>query len=448
MYSFLSKTFHYFSKVSPVIILAPRAESYGNCAEELYFGLLKAKRENKKLLFLCPQNLFFRRLAANQKLCHFHSVYSIQNKVICNLGGWLLTCLFVLKLILRTLSRSKRLGRIFRLIWPKNLPRMAFDFYHMTPIIGRSTLWRPDGVNFFSWEIVREQNWKQQYAEYDPPKLMGGDHRRAEQLRIQMGIPLADWFVCFHVRESGYRKDADIFRNASIENSIEGIKAITAAGGWVVRIGDPSMTPLPQLERVIDYPHTRYNSELMDIYLISQCSLFIGPNSGPSDVATLFGKPMIIVNSTEWTLKCPLKKGDLTIIKHIFSRSRNRFLSIEEILEGPFDWQGFSSHSSEYMMVENTPEEIRDVIEEYLAEPEDYDYSELQEAFNQGRCDQIHRYLDPIDERSVVTQYRIASRADAAAGTLGQKYLEQNWIADNLEKSSFRPLVGHYAGQQ
>ena len=256
---------------------------------------------------------------------------------------------------------------------------------------------------------------------------------------MQMGIPLTDWFICLHVREGGYRGDAGSARNSSVQNYIEGIKAITAAGGWVVRIGDPTMTPLSPMERVIDCRHSGYKSELLDMYLISQCDLFIGTNSGPSDVATLFGKPMILVNATEWSIGFPMKKGDLAIMKHTFSRSLNRFLSIRETLEEPFSWQVFGHGSDEYVRAENTPEEIRDVIEEFLAKPEDYATSELQDAFNEGRRKQIHRSFDHDEpfvgttrEDYVPSMYRIASRCDSASGTLGQKYLEQNWITDSM----------------
>jgi putative glycosyltransferase (TIGR04372 family) len=264
-----------------------------------------------------------------------------------------------------------------------------------------------------------------------------------------MGIPLEDWFVCLHVRETKNLKDSDN-RDATIQNHFGGIKAITEKGGWVVRIGDSSMTPLPPMERVIDYPHTPYKSELMDMYLISQCRFFFGTNSGPSDVAMLFGKPMLLVNTHEWSANFPLRKGDLVLLKHTYSRSRDRFLSVSEILDEPFNCQIFGGRSEEYVKVENTQEEIRDVVEEFLNKPPDFVFSDLQKEFNQGRSKQIHRWLDEGEpfwnaaakEDLVVEQYRIASRADSVSGTLGKKYLEENWHVDNLETASLRPQAG------
>ena len=79
------------------------------------------------------------------------------------------------------------------------------------------------------------------------------------------------------------------------------------------------MTPLPQMERVIDYAHSPYKSELLDLYLISQCRFLLGHNSGPDVVANLLRKPRLLVNMEDWSSGMLLKKGDLGIIKHVFS---------------------------------------------------------------------------------------------------------------------------------
>ena len=53
--------------------------------------------------------------------------------------------------------------------------------------------------------------------------------KRREKIRIEMGIPKNEWFVCLHVREGGFRNDYEesACRNASIHNYIKGIEAIT-----------------------------------------------------------------------------------------------------------------------------------------------------------------------------------------------------------------------------
>jgi putative glycosyltransferase (TIGR04372 family) len=238
-------------------------------------------------------------------------------------------------------------------------------------------------------------------------------------------------------------RSTKIPRNASIQTYIEGIKVITAAGGWVVRIGDPTMTTLPQMDRVIDYPHTRFKSELMDIYLMSQCSFLVGTNSGPADVAFLFQTRMLLINIPDWFATFSTRRGDVVIVKHIFSRSRGRFLSIQEILDEPHGLPPLSPMPDDHYLVDNSPEEIRDVIEEFLTTGKDYQHTELQEVFNHGLKRQMDRWFQQTQFETATSEgpgmeaYRFASRAHPIQCAVGQRYLKQNWLVDNLEKSSF-----------
>ena len=445
MYRLINWAFDHVNKHSPILFQTPNHRSFGNGSEEIFYGLLRAKWENKKVLFLYPRLVLFGKFGfrvINRERFHLQSDYSIPNENIFGLLGGCLLSTYLLSLwALDWLRYSRKLRGVFRLIRPKMAACAVREHGYVISQIGRSTLWKPHRVDSFSWKVVEEQNWRQRCEEYTPPRLTEDRYRCAEQNRVRMGIPLTDWFVCLHVSE--YRPL--IPRNASIHNYIEAIKAITAVGGWVVRLGDAMMTPLPPMECVIDYAHTRHKSELMDLYLISQCRFFIGLFSGPPLVATLFQKPLVIVNMTQWSVDFPLKMGDISLIKHIFSRSRNRFLSIKEILEGPFTVQVMSTVSEGYEIVENTSEEIRDIVEEFLTKPEPFEYSDLQKAFNKGRRNQVRRWLEQGEPRSwagvprkgiVFEQYRIAALVDAPAGTLGQRYLERNWLMDDLERSS------------
>jgi putative glycosyltransferase (TIGR04372 family) len=452
----VNKIFGFFNRKSPVLIVTPWCRNIGNCAEEMYYGLLKARREGKEVVFLFPHELFwkFRFGVTNRELFIIKSDYCLlsSNNIWRYLAGWLLTLGFG---TLRASYLLHRKGlRGLRRLWPR-IPLRPYNGGYTLPTIGVSTLWQPHGINRFSWEIVRALDWKGQYNEYLPVRLSDEKRRHAQRVRAEMGIPQLDWFVCLHVREGGFKKDAELgaYRNASIQNYIKGIQVITDAGGWVVRMGDSSMTPLPPMERVIDYPHTPFKSDLMDIYLISECRFYIGVNSGPADIVRLFQKHMVLTNLTEWLVMFPVQKGDLAIIRHVFSRSRNRLLSVKEIVTETKEILSETTEivggvlrdpGEEYVFFENTEEEIRDVIEEYLKKPGDYNYSELQCAFNHERSVEIHRWLDqdflwqydPLED--AIDKYRIASRADSVLGTLGQRYLEQNWIEDSMNLKNVR----------
>ena len=454
--------FDWINGKSPILIHTPWTGHYGNCAEEMYFGLLKARRDSKKTVFLFRHPLFWklRITVSNRELFNIESDYSAVRfgGKWRYLGGLLLALVYgplrALYMGQIVYARSLRIVNYLRPRW--RLPYLAL-FSISIPSIGDRYLYRPDGIDNFSWDIVENLEWRQQFDAPLNVRLTHDKRRRAEDIRAAMGISQSDWFVCLHVREGGFRDDRQFrsHRNSSIQNYIKGIQAITDLGGWVVRMGDSSMTPLPAMERVIDYPHTPFKCELMDIYLTSACRFYIGTNSGPVEVARLFQKPMVLINLNDWSMTFPVQMGDLAIIKHIFSRSRNRFLSLKEILDGTAEDQSLPFlRREEYVMFDNSEEEICDVIEEYLDRPKRYEYSELQETFNHERRLQLRRWLDgktvaPTDIHlnsdndldNTYTKYRIVSRTDSVAGAVGQKYLEQNWLVDNLEKSSFRPLI-------
>ena len=444
----INRIFDYINRRSPILIHTPWVRNIGDCAEQIYYGLLKARRDGKKIVFLRQHELFwkFRIGVTNRELFDIESDYSAlpARGFWRYFGGWFLAIVFGTGRAVYLLYR--KFLRMLHPLWPQS--RLSpFRVWYTMPTIGFSALWQPDGMESFSWDVVRSFQWEKQHDEFLSVRLADEKRHRAEQIRAAMGIPQSDWFVCLHVREAGFLRDGEraAYRNASIQNYFKGMQLVTDAGGWVVRLGDPSMTPLPSMERVIDYPHTKFWCDLMDIYLVSECRFYLGTNSGPADVARLFQKAMVLTNITEWSKLFPARKGDLVIFKHLFSRSRNRFLSLSEISREPAgECQIFPHPGEDYVFSENTAEEIRDVIEEFLDQPADYEYSELQEAFNHARSVQIRRWIDegvfwPHDAmEDVIERYHFASRVDSVGGTVGQRYLDQNWVEDRMNVKNVR----------
>ncbi|MBK6908545.1 MAG: TIGR04372 family glycosyltransferase [Rhodocyclaceae bacterium] len=426
-----------------LVILTPHLAAVGNCAEDVYFGLLKARRESKKLFIVWPYELPGRLKfgLTNVEVINVGSEYRAfpHDSIVSIVCRILLTAYFG---FFRSISLFRRL-----------LIGTHLNNVYRIPIIGESTLWHPAQVPDFSWDIVNRYQWVKQLE--TPLDVYVEEKKRleAEWQRVTMGIPKDAWFVCLHVRESGFRdsetyceRDAFGERNANIFNYIEAIKEITSRGGWVVRMGDRSMTKLPEMERVIDYPFTEFKSALMDVYLISQCRVYIGMMSGIYDVARLFQRPMIMTNMTNWLWTYPILRGDLGVAKHIFSKSKNRFLSLKEWIMEP--WEGVSfSHKigGDYLFHENTPAELRDVVKEFFDRSDRWEPSPLQCLFNevrirQGREILSNRLFYPNNVQSyyqknsadydLVERYRLASRLDSAVGVLGAKFVEVNWECD------------------
>ena len=437
----INRIFNIVNRHSPILIQTPWPQHIGNCAEEIRYGVLKAQREGKRTLLVVHRHeLFgrFRMRIANRELFLLESedLYPT-NSVLGWFGGWLLTGVLGLIRPWILLGRSEKLRRAMRRLVPwKRAPQGPRSIGVPTlPTIGLSRLWQTDGTNTFSWDVARALDWSGQYARYRPPRLADSKRRSAERLRVEMGIPLSDWFVALHVREAGdHEPDTVNYRNSSIGNYLDAIRVITEAGGWVVRLGDPSMTRLPEMARVVDYAHSRWKSGLMDLYLISECRFYFGTTSGPLEAALLLGRPTLTVNATELSIWGPMRPADLGILKHVYSPRLRRVLSVRELVEEPFESQSIDTlaDSHGYQLIENSRDEIRDVLEEFMRTDRG-PLSDLQLAFNAARSRAIRRWLDSgeligfVDGEDEITEkYRLASVADAR-GSLGRKYLEQNW---------------------
>jgi putative glycosyltransferase (TIGR04372 family) len=437
VYGLLNAIVERMCRTGRVLVTTPYAYSLGNCAEEIYFALLKARREQKQVRFLYPRRLFWkvRVHVANHALFRVVSDYAAPNEGACDrVAGAALTVLFfcLRQLYLRPRSAfawlRRRLGRP---------GESRNNVYYVVPSIGRRGLWKPDDARQFDWSVVETLDWRDQLERHVPVQLCAEDVRRAEDVRAALGLPQHAWFACLHVREGGYHGDwqTGVHRNTSIQSYVQGIEAITEAGGYVVRLGDPTMTPLTGLDRTIDYARSPLKSELMDVYLIGACRFFVGVNSGPLDVAFLFQKPVVLTNLTNWSISYPKRPGDLAILKHVYSRSRGRFLSLQELLHEPFDCQCVRHIDADYRMVDDSAEEIRDVIVEFLhgSGGRHTEGAGLQLAFNRGRSAQIRRWLigpgvfwSHDRDEDVAERYRFAPCA-FAAGALGRRFLEDNW---------------------
>jgi hypothetical protein len=92
--------------------------------------------------------------------------------------------------------------------------------------------------------------WEREKRE--PLLTLSAEHReRGQRLLRELGVPEGAWFVGLHVREGSDRM-RDV-RNSDIATYRPAIEEIAKRGGWVLRVGDPKMRPLPPWPNTIDY---------------------------------------------------------------------------------------------------------------------------------------------------------------------------------------------------
>ena len=198
-------------------------------------------------------------------------------------------------------------------------------------------------------------------------KLNDRHYEMSKDVLKKMGIPEDAWFVTCHVREPHFKNRED-FRDSDIETFFEAFKEITDRGGWVIRMGDQSMSPLPKMNRVIDYATSEFKSDWMDIFLLADAKFILGCSSGPTTVAYAFGTPIAMTNNLP-TAGTYLSKRDLFMPRLMQRIDNGKMISLVDSMTIPYSL-GFSDSVYENILkvktIPNTSIEIKNLTIEML----------------------------------------------------------------------------------
>lgn len=227
----------------------------------------------------------------------------------------------------------------------------------------------------------------------DRPPLLAlsvEDEAWGAEMLMKLGIPQDAWFVCVHARESGFSPvDEELHghRNSHIENTIPAMQEIVKRGGWVIRIGDPSMRPLPPMVQVIDYAHHPLKSTRLDIILCARARFILGNTSGVALVGTVFGVPCALANMIPISAM-GISPQDISIPKLHWSLDEDRYLSFGEIFASPLSRAQYGRNFTDtgIRLEENSPEDIKQLATEMLDHLEggvvdSHECKTLQQAF-------------------------------------------------------------------
>ena len=227
-----------------------------------------------------------------------------------------------------------------------------------------------------------------------------------------IGLPEQAWFVCIHVRSSGFSPHDDAahaYRNAHIEAMLAAIREIAKHGGWSVRMGDPSMPPLPPCENVVDYAHHSLRSARLDVVLAASCRFFFGNSSGVAFIATVFGVPSALANMIPCSVLGVLPV-DISIPKLLWDKKEARYLTFGEIMASPTANYRYTElyERAGIGVEENSAEDLASLVLEMLAHVEGRHKDEVYDRELQRRFKALLR----------VGHYSYGSVASVASGFL------------------------------
>jgi putative glycosyltransferase (TIGR04372 family) len=160
-------------------------------------------------------------------------------------------------------------------------------------------------------EIVKKGNAKltEIYRDYAPCLTISADDKKLGWEHLEaFDITTNDKLVCFHVRDSAYLNskfsDRDWshhdYRDADITTYKESIEYLIEQGYKVIRIGAETNQKLDLASPdYFDFCISRSstNGDFIEVFLLSECSFFIGNYGGPYGVAAVFDTPTIVVNA-------------------------------------------------------------------------------------------------------------------------------------------------------
>jgi len=273
------------------------------------------------------------------------------------------------------------------------------DSYQFPSIGYREIYTLEKSIDKFPLESLLKFNWSKKTNEKIDFTIRLNANTNNGHEHQKIGIPKNSWFACLHVRGSGFRNDKGRrpHRDPSVLNYVPAIKEITSRGGWVVRMGDNSMIPLPRMENVIDYPFTKYKSEFMDLCLIQSCRFFFATQTGLLEFAKLASKNTLLTNIYDQT-----NLNGRGILQHLYSKRDKRYLSIKELLLMDLKIKNFTIdamqagvYDDNYVYTENSEEEILKAVSEYMdfLSNDELPLTSKQKEYNQYRKKQGYRLL-------------------------------------------------------
>lgn len=242
---------------------------------------------------------------------------------------------------------------------------------------------------------------------------------------VAMGIPEGAWYVCLHVRAAGFKSTHEGLQdalNADIGTYASAIDAILQRGGWVVRMGDPSMPRLPSRHGVVDYAHNPQKSDWMDIFLFASCRCMVGTSSGPAYVPSLFGVPGVFTNWFPNGTR-PLNSADLFIPKLHWYEAHNDYVPFDESLAPPLG----HIHSRPTLRAlgvslrDNEADDLRDVVVEMLDRLEEQTARSPEDAELQARFDAVAENSRSFGNARIGRNFIRKYRRLLPSGTAGQR---------------------------
>ncbi|WP_163292815.1 TIGR04372 family glycosyltransferase [Desulfovibrio sp. JC022] len=243
-----------------------------------------------------------------------------------------------------------------------------------------------DGIEYMQQTKARYMHfpWDFKFTEEEEK------HAQAEMQR--MGVDPHKPFVCFWGRDSAYLKHLlnkhysyHDYRDMDIDTYIPSMKWLAAKGITSIRMGAVVEKKLSTSgTRIVDYA-SYHRSEFMDVYLSAKSLFCIAADTGVNLLPIFFHKIIGMVNYPIYNIPGAfLNKNRIFIFKKFKSIQNNAMISFKDCIKmkiADLDWCVDMENQSTVQFLDNTPEEILDLVKEVYDLVNNHNVREQEDSF-------------------------------------------------------------------
>jgi putative glycosyltransferase (TIGR04372 family) len=350
-----------------VLVSQPNVHHYGHLGLEILMSLAMAKRIGASVFFVRPREV------AGAGLFEIDSPEVPVLRPAAPVRGMLRA-----RWVMTDVSEVVREWREdFSAELTREVEREMSPFIHGKTFVPEPMRDRLRGIRtaFHDWaaRVEREAKARPSYFQRKllrapiAVKLRPEAEAQAAAQAAAFGIAPDAKLVCIHNREPGYKKGLEIqdrkpeagrddrVRNGRIESYFDACDELVARGYTIIRLGDPTMTPVSR-PGIVDLATSPNRTNLLEIYCLLRSDMLIAGESGLWGVGLLTNTPMLLVNVTEPVAAYPLRAPGLFLPKTIVDRVNGKTLSNMDQLGYPY--HRHLRNQRRYIYLDSPPDKI------------------------------------------------------------------------------------------
>lgn len=199
---------------------------------------------------------------------------------------------------------------------------------------------------------------------------------------------LKNRIVVLHCRSNHFKNDGETYRSVDINSFYKTISWLSNNKFLVIKFGNNNLRIKKNIKNYIDLDSMSLNKryyEKVSIELIANCFLFLGTNSGPILLGSIFDKPTLLTNATPFDHCLVHGKKTLSIFKFYRNKLDNDIIKISSIKK--FNINTFRRdklfNQNQIKVIDNTPDDILNATKEIIKKIKnnDFKHSNIQKKF-------------------------------------------------------------------